>query len=330
MKTQSAIILALSATVSAHGVVVKMLGENGVEMPGLTVADGTPRDCTSNGCGSQADTAIIRDREIRQGGSPLGRTQGGGPVDAAVMIRNFMGEGEAPSSNATGVGEEDNIPSNVGAGRGASRGASRFAAATRGRSIALEEEDEETEDIPPVSSSNFVARQLGNLFKGLGGLGGGGGVKALGGPETMVKATLGEGASSGLPTVGKDGIIKMTFRQINQDGAGPMSADVDGTSGGTKADAFQQAEVVKDVPGLGIQGLSLATATEFPLEVKMPAGTTCEATVAGVKNVCVVRVRNGAVTGPFGGSAAFTQSPEARKRAIAYRLRKRMSLDNRN
>lgn len=36
MKTQSAIILALSATVSAHGVVVKMLGENGVEMPGLT------------------------------------------------------------------------------------------------------------------------------------------------------------------------------------------------------------------------------------------------------------------------------------------------------
>ena len=45
--------------------------------------------------------------------------------------------------------------------------------------------------------------------------------------------------------------------QINQDGAGPLEADVDGTSGGTKADAFQKAEVTQDVPGLGIQGLSL-------------------------------------------------------------------------
>lgn len=36
MKTQSAIILALSATVSAHGVVMRILGENNVEMPGLT------------------------------------------------------------------------------------------------------------------------------------------------------------------------------------------------------------------------------------------------------------------------------------------------------
>ncbi|TLS25453.1 hypothetical protein PpBr36_06853 [Pyricularia pennisetigena] len=336
MKTQSAIILALSATVSAHGVVIKTTGANGVEMPGLTIADGTPRDCTSNGCGSQADTAIIRDREIRQGGSPLGRTQGGGPVDAAVMIRNFMGQGSAPAGNATGVGEEDNIPANVGGGgakaagakAAGGRGAARFSAANRGRFVAVEE-DEEAEDVAPVSSSNFVVRQLGNFFKGLSGLQGGGGTKVLAGPETSVKASEGEGSSSGLPTVGTDGIIKMTFRQINQDGAGPMTADVDATSGGTKADAFQRAEVVKDVPGIGFQGLSLATATEFPLEVKMPAGMTCEATVAGVNNVCIVRVRNGAAAGPFGGSCAFTQSPAARKRAIAYRLRKRMSLNNR-
>ncbi|KAI6358616.1 hypothetical protein MCOR25_007300 [Pyricularia grisea] len=330
MKTQSAIILALSATVSAHGVVMRILGENNVEMPGLTIADGTPRDCTSNGCGSQADTAIIRDRDIRSGGSPLGRTQGGGPVDASVMIKNFMGMGAAPAGNSTGVGEEDNIPANVGSGKSAAaKGAARFSAASRGKFVAIE--DEEAEDVAPVSS-NFVVRQIGNLLKGLGGggLAGGGGTKVLAGPETSVKASVGEGASSGLPTVGTNGIIKMTFRQINQDGAGPMTADVDGTSGGTKADAFQKAEVVKDVPGLGIQGLSLATATEFPLEVKMPAGTTCEATVAGVKNVCIVRVRNGAAAGPFGGSAAFTQSAAARKRAIAYRLRKRMSLDNRS
>ena len=81
--------------------------------------------------------------------------------------------------------------------------------------------------------------------------------------------------------------------------------------------------MTEDVPGVGFQGLSLATNKDFPLKVQMPAGMTCEATVAGVDNVCVVRVRNGAAAGPFGGSAAFTQSAAARKRAIVYRLKKR-------
>lgn len=81
--------------------------------------------------------------------------------------------------------------------------------------------------------------------------------------------------------------------------------------------------MTQDVPGIGVQGISLATNKDFPLTVQMPAGMTCEGTVAGVNNVCVVRVRNGAAAGPFGGSAAFTQSPAARKRAIAYRMKKR-------
>jgi hypothetical protein len=115
--------------------------------------------------------------------------------------------------------------------------------------------------------------------------------------------------------------------QINQDGAGPLTAEVDGTSGGTDPNAFQTAEVTQDVPGLGVQGLSLATNTDFPLTVQMPAGMTCDASVGGADNVCVVRVRNGAAAGPFGGSAAFTQSNAARKRAIAYRLKKRMALN---
>ncbi len=111
--------------------------------------------------------------------------------------------------------------------------------------------------------------------------------------------------------------------QINQDGAGPLTAAVDGTSGGTDAAAFKTAQVTQDVPGVGFQGLSLASNKDFPLKVQMPAGMTCDATVAGVNNVCVVRVRNGAAAGPFGGSAAFTQSAGARKRAIAYRMKKR-------
>ena len=93
---------------------------------------------------------------------------------------------------------------------------------------------------------------------------------------------------------------------------------------------MQPATVTQDVPGLGVQGISLATNTEFAMKVQMPAGMTCHATVAGVNNVCVMRVRNGAAAGPFGGSVAFTQGAAARKRAIAYRLKKRMEIGGRN
>lgn len=97
---------------------------------------------------------------------------------------------------------------------------------------------------------------------------------------------------------------------------------IDPISGGTDPNAFQKAEVIQDVPGDKL-GLSTATSTNFPIKVQMPAGMTCEGSVAGVNNVCIVRINNNALAGPFGGSAAFTQSPAAKKRAIEYNLRKR-------
>ncbi|KAL5400151.1 hypothetical protein PMIN06_000127 [Paraphaeosphaeria minitans] len=264
-----------------------------------------------SGCGSQADTAIIRDREIASGQTgPLGRTQGNGNVDGSVMIAAFMGTGTAPTnqgaSGATGV--EDDLSGTAAAGK-------------------------------TTKKRQLLGGLLGGLGGGAGGAGGagatgiagllgGGGAKAEGPPETRVAAAAGQGAMSGLPTANADGTVDMTFRQINQDGAGPFTADVDGTSGGTDEAAFQSAEVTKDVPGLGVQGISLATSTEFDMQIQMPAGMTCDATVAGVNNVCVARVRNGAAAGPFGGSVAFTQTSAARKRAIAYRLKKRMEIGN--
>lgn len=97
---------------------------------------------------------------------------------------------------------------------------------------------------------------------------------------------------------------------------------VDGTSGGTSMAAFQDAQVTQDVPGL-VAGFSAATTTDFPVKVQMPAGMTCDATVGGATNVCVVRVRNNTPAGPFGGSAAFTQTPAARKRALEIRAKMR-------
>ena len=71
--------------------------------PKLTISsviDGTPRDCAQASCGSQVDTAIIRSKELGTAkASALGRTNGGGPIDAGAAIANFMG-GDANSTQA--------------------------------------------------------------------------------------------------------------------------------------------------------------------------------------------------------------------------------------
>jgi hypothetical protein len=141
--------------------------------------------------------------------------------------------------------------------------------------------------------------------------------------ETAVGASTGQGAVKGMPTCADDGTVTMTFHQVNQDGAGPLTAAVDGTSGGTDETAFKTATVTQNVPGIGIGGLSAATTMDFPVAIQMPAGMTCQGSVGGASNVCVAKLQNSALAGPFGGSVAFTQSPAAKKRAIEYNLSKR-------
>ena len=77
------------------------------------------------------------------------------------------------------------------------------------------------------------------------------------------------------------------------------------------------------MPGIGIGGLSGTTTTDVPVQVQMPSGMTCSGSVGGASNVCIVRMQNSALAGPFGGSAAFTQSPAAKKQAIEFNLKKR-------
>lgn len=79
-----------------------------------------------------------------------------------------------------------------------------------------------------------------------------------------MKAATGVGASDGLPTTNDAGQIDMTLHQINQDGAGPFTVMVDGTSGGQDVAAFQKATVTKNMPGVAA---GLSTATVSPLEV---------------------------------------------------------------
>ncbi|KAF7515295.1 hypothetical protein G7054_g14644 [Neopestalotiopsis clavispora] len=77
------------------------------------------------------------------------------------------------------------------------------------------------------------------------------------------------------------------------------------------------------IDGIGIGGLSGATTTDFPVQIQMPAGMTCQGSVGGAENVCIARLQNSALAGPFGGSVAFTQSSAAKKRAIEYNLAKK-------
>ena len=151
----------------------------------------------------------------------------------------------------------------------------------------------------------------------------GGAKTPAGTKETAVKAAAGAGASSGMPTAAEDGSVKMTFHQVNQDGAGPLTAMVDATSGGTDPKAFKTAEVTQNVPGIGIGGLSAAQTMDFPVAIQMPAGTVCSGSVAGASGVCVAKLQNSAAAGPFGGSVAFTQTAASKKRAIEYNLSKR-------
>jgi len=254
----SYVFAALAASVSAHGVITQVQGANKVVMPGLSVADGTPRDSPSPASGAEADTSIIRAREMTSGkASALGRTSSG-PVDASAAIAMFMG-GAAPANT---------------------KRAPQKAAATKGQKT------------------------------------------ASGAVEGGVSKAAGQGASAGLPTCSDAGVISMTFHQVNQDGAGPLTAQIDPTSAGTDPAAFQDAKVTQNVPGIGIGGLSAAQTTDFPVKVQMPAGMTCSGSAGGANNVCVVRLQNAALAGPFGGSAAFTMSAGAKKRAVEYNLRK--------
>ena len=197
------VIAALASSVSAHGLIASIQGANGVTMPGLSVADGTPRDCASPACGAEQDTSIIRTQEMGTSkASALGRTKAGGPVDASKVVSVFMGN--APASSVTQA----------------------------------------------QSSGNGILKEKRGLLSGL--LGGGGnsgaptsqGTKTpQGTTENAVAQTAGKGKTSGLPTCADDGTVTMTFHQVNQDGAGGLSADVDPTSGGTDPNAFQKATV---------------------------------------------------------------------------------------
>lgn len=68
--------------------------------------------------------------------------------------------------------------------------------------------------------------------------------------------------------------------------------------------AFKSAKVIQNIPG--VAGFSTSSTMDYEVKVQVPSGTKCTGVVGGIESVCIVRVRNNAISGPFGGSAAFT------------------------
>ncbi|EAS33666.2 cell surface protein Mas1 [Coccidioides immitis RS] len=288
-------IVALSALVAgsqvaAHGTITLIKGANGVNMPGLTVVDGTPRGCASAACGAQKDTAIIRPGEMGSRASALGRTSYGA-VDPRNVMNAFMG------SNSKRRHAREFLNARQLLNEAASAITGPAGAVLNG----IQDLVQATPLGPIVDNIQNVGNALGGAVPGMAS----GSVTPRGTMETGVQQHSGMGQSGGLPTVSSDGMITMIYHQVNQDGAGPLVAEIDPSSGGQDPSAFQKAKVVENVPG--VAGFSTSSNSDFEIKVKMPEGMKCAGTIGSAKNVCVARVRNTAISGPFGGAAAFTQ-----------------------
>ncbi|TVY86046.1 hypothetical protein LAWI1_G007584 [Lachnellula willkommii] len=109
-------------------------------------------------------------------------------------------------------------------------------------------------------------------------------------------------AAKAVTSVNKGTSMTVTIHQVNADGAGPYSCDLDQTS--NSGVISQNLSVTNNVPG--VNGLSQAKTTNFNITVAMPANLACTGGSTG--NICTVRCRNNAVAGPFGGCFAVQQA----------------------
>ena len=108
--------------------------------------------------------------------------------------------------------------------------------------------------------------------------------------NTEIQRSLQEGIAQVRP----GGLITMSMHQVNGDGAGPFTCttmNADGTAG-------EPVQVVQQVPGQNSR--SRARATDFPLTVRTSAN---QPRMGPNNDVIMVRCRNTARAGPFGGCA---------------------------
>ncbi|VBB81112.1 Putative protein of unknown function [Podospora comata] len=115
---------------------------------------------------------------------------------------------------------------------------------------------------------------------------------------TVTENALAEGA---VTAVRQGSSVEVTIHQVNADGAGPYTCELD--EGSNSGIMSHELVVSNNIPGQN--GLSQAAEQEFTITVTMPDDMKCIGGSTG--NVCTVRCRNAAQAGPFGGCFAVQQ-----------------------
>lgn len=145
----------------------------------------------------------------------------------------------------------------------------------------------------------------------------------LGGNIDVGENTENALAANAVTQVSPGGEMTVTIHQVNADGAGPYTCDMDPTGNSLGATGQIPLEVTNNVPGAN--GFSQAKTVDFNMTVKMPADMNC--TGASTGNVCTVRCRNNALAGPFGGCFPVQQTGAAEKTNVASKITTAQTLD---
>ncbi|KAI3395086.1 hypothetical protein diail_1765 [Diaporthe ilicicola] len=145
----------------------------------------------------------------------------------------------------------------------------------------------------------------------------------LGGNIDVGENTENALAANAVTQVSPGGTMTVTIHQVNADGAGPYTCDMDPTGNSLGATGQTPLEVTNNVPGAN--GFSQAKTQDFNITVKMPADMNC--TGASTGNVCTVRCRNNALAGPFGGCFPVQQAGAAAKTNVAAKITTAQTLD---
>ncbi|KAI7782570.1 hypothetical protein LA080_013206 [Diaporthe eres] len=145
----------------------------------------------------------------------------------------------------------------------------------------------------------------------------------LGGNIDVGENTENALAANAVTQVSPGGEMTVTVHQVNADGAGPYTCDMDPTGNSLGATGQIPLEVTNNVPGAN--GFSQAKTVDFNMTVKMPADMNC--TGASTGNVCTVRCRNNALAGPFGGCFPVQQAGAAAKTNVASKISTAQTLD---
>ncbi|KAK4131694.1 hypothetical protein BT67DRAFT_464164 [Trichocladium antarcticum] len=163
--------------------------------------------------------------------------------------------------------------------------------------------------------------------------------RTTGGGKNTLSLLVDAMALSGtrLPQISPGGSLAGTYRIVTADGAGPLQAVLDPTATG-RFSAGIPLTVVAQIPGtkgnfvvakaktetetetetktvgrgtLWQRARDVAAAAvgkrapnvnrDFAFRFEVPAGTTCNGTLAGMTGVCLVKIANPSKAGPFGG-----------------------------